>query len=111
MLDREVDKRNFRRRIHAAGVLEGTGDTRREGSHRPARLYRFRALHDAETYLDASLGDQPGTGGSEAVSTSTLRHAQPTLAGTAVKPQRVGLIAARSKVEAQELFGQRGTCT
>ena len=51
VLDHEVDKRNFRRRIHAAGVLEGTGVTRREGSHRPARLYRFRAGHDAETYL------------------------------------------------------------
>ena len=51
VLDREVDKRNFRRRIHAAGVLEGTGENRREGSHRPARLYRFRAVHDAETYL------------------------------------------------------------
>ena len=51
VLGREMDKRNFRRRIHAAGVLEGTGDTRREGSHRPARLYRFRAIHDAETYL------------------------------------------------------------
>jgi 8-oxo-dGTP diphosphatase len=51
VLGHEVDKRNFRRRIHAAGVLEGTDDTRREGSHRPARLYRFRARHDAETYL------------------------------------------------------------
>jgi 8-oxo-dGTP diphosphatase len=51
VLDHEVDKRNFRRRIQAAGVLEGTGDTRRDGSHRPARLYRFRAAHDAETYL------------------------------------------------------------
>jgi len=51
VLGRELDKRNFRRRIHAAGVLEGTDDTRREGSHRPARLYRFRAGHDAETYL------------------------------------------------------------
>ena len=51
VLNREVDKRNFRRRIHAAGVLEGTGDSRREGSHRPARLFRFRAAHDAETYL------------------------------------------------------------
>jgi 8-oxo-dGTP diphosphatase len=51
VLNREVDKRNFRRRIHAAGVLEGTGDSRRDGSHRPARLYRFRAAHDAETYL------------------------------------------------------------
>ena len=51
VLGHQVDKRNFRRRIQAAGVLEGTGDTRREGSHRPARLYRFRAAHDAETYL------------------------------------------------------------
>jgi 8-oxo-dGTP diphosphatase len=51
VLDHQLDKRNFRRRIHAAGVLEGTGDTRREGSHRPAQLYRFRAAHDAETYL------------------------------------------------------------
>ena len=51
VLDRELDKRNFRRRIHAAGILDETGDTRREGSHRPAHLYRFRAAHDAETYL------------------------------------------------------------
>jgi 8-oxo-dGTP diphosphatase len=51
VLGHEVDKRNFRRRIHAAGLLEATGDTHREGSHRPARLYRFRASHDAGAYL------------------------------------------------------------
>jgi 8-oxo-dGTP diphosphatase len=51
VLDRTIDKRNFRRRINAEGILEATGVTRREGSHRPARLYRFRAAHDAETYL------------------------------------------------------------
>ena len=51
VLDRTLDKRNFRRRIQAAEILEPTGDTRRDGSHRPARLYRFRAAHDAETYL------------------------------------------------------------
>jgi 8-oxo-dGTP diphosphatase len=51
VLGQEIDKRNFRRKIPAAGVLEATGITRREGSHRPARLYRFRAGHDAETYL------------------------------------------------------------
>ena len=51
VLNRQLDKRNFRRRIHAAGILEATGDTRRDGSHRPARLFRFRAVHDAETYL------------------------------------------------------------
>jgi 8-oxo-dGTP diphosphatase len=51
VLDRQLDKRNFRRRIHAEGFLEATGASRRDGSHRPARLYRFRAAHDAETYL------------------------------------------------------------
>ena len=51
ILDRRLDKRNFRRRVTAAGMLETTGAKRREGSHRPALLYRFRAVHDRETYL------------------------------------------------------------
>jgi 8-oxo-dGTP diphosphatase len=51
VLDRQLDKRNFRRRIHAAGILEPTGVSRREGSHRPAHLYRSRAAHDTETFL------------------------------------------------------------
>jgi NAD+ kinase len=37
------------------------------------------------------------------VSTSTLRHLTPAADSVATKPQRVGLIAARSKVEAQGL--------
>jgi len=37
------------------------------------------------------------------VSTSTLRHSTPAFGATAARPRRVGLIAARSKVEAQEL--------
>ncbi len=59
VLDREVDKRNFRRSMHAAGFLEGTGESRREGSHRPARLYRLRTAHDAETYLTPSWSTLP----------------------------------------------------
>ncbi len=51
ILGRPLDKRNFRRRVVAAGFLEATGDQHREGSHRPALLYRFRAAHDRETYL------------------------------------------------------------
>jgi len=62
VLDRELDKRNFRRRIHAAGILEATGDSRREGSHRPAGLYRFRAAHDAETYLTPAWSTSPKQG-------------------------------------------------
>jgi len=59
VLDREVDKRNFRRRIHAAGLLEATGESRREGSHRPARLYRLQVAHDTETYLTPAWATQP----------------------------------------------------
>ncbi len=51
VLDRRLDKRNFRRRMQAEGILEATAERRREGSHRPARLFKFRAGHDAETYL------------------------------------------------------------
>jgi 8-oxo-dGTP diphosphatase len=51
VLGRPLDKRNFRRRIQSEAFLEATGETRREGSHRPARLFQFRAAHDAETYL------------------------------------------------------------
>jgi 8-oxo-dGTP diphosphatase len=51
VLGRALDKRNFRRRIQSAEILDATRETRREGSHRPARLYRFRAAHDADTYL------------------------------------------------------------
>ena len=51
ILDRRLDKRNFRRRVIAAGILEPTGAQRRDGSHRPALVYRFRAAHDRETYL------------------------------------------------------------
>ncbi len=51
VLGRVLDKRNFRRRIQSAEFLDATKETRREGSHRPARLYQFRAAHDADTYL------------------------------------------------------------
>ena len=41
ILEKELDKRNFRRKILSAGVLEETGNMR-AGDHRPAKLYRFR---------------------------------------------------------------------
>jgi 8-oxo-dGTP diphosphatase len=40
VLQRKLDKRNFRKRILATGVLEDTGEQSRE-SNPPARLYRF----------------------------------------------------------------------
>lgn len=51
VLGRALDKRNFRRRLVAANILESTETQRRDGNHRPALLYRFRASHDRETFL------------------------------------------------------------
>ena len=42
VLKEELDKRNFRRKILAADILEESGGYR-EGDHRPAKLYRFTA--------------------------------------------------------------------
>ncbi len=42
ILGRPLDKRNFRRRIRAAGFLRETDETRISSRGRPARLYRFR---------------------------------------------------------------------
>ena len=39
----ELDKRNFRKRMLAGGYLRDTGAQRRNGRHRPARLYRTTA--------------------------------------------------------------------
>ncbi len=41
VLDEPLDKRNFRRKILAAGVIEETGEKTKEGEGRPARLYKY----------------------------------------------------------------------
>lgn len=41
--DRPVDKRNFRKRVLALEHIQATDRKRRNGSHRPARLYRYTA--------------------------------------------------------------------
>lgn len=38
-----IDKRNFRKKLNAIALVEPTGEERREGPHRPARLYRVKA--------------------------------------------------------------------
>ncbi|HEY8445902.1 MAG TPA: NUDIX domain-containing protein [Thermomicrobiales bacterium] len=60
ILGRRLDKRNFRRRVTASGILEPTDRKRRDGSHRPAALYRFRAEHDPATYLTPPWADNHG---------------------------------------------------
>lgn len=42
ILDRPLDKRNFRRKVLSTGILDPTSHTRKAGQHRPAALYRFR---------------------------------------------------------------------
>jgi len=37
-----LDKRNFRRKILASGILQETGKRKRDGEGRPAMLYRYR---------------------------------------------------------------------
>lgn len=41
IMRKPLDRRNFRKRMLSMGIIEPTGGTRREGAHRPARLYRF----------------------------------------------------------------------
>lgn len=51
ILGTPLDKRNFRRRMTTGGMLEATGEKRREGPHRPAALYRFSGQTDRSSYL------------------------------------------------------------
>ncbi len=43
ILGRQIDKRNFRKKISSLDLVVPTGDVRRDGAHRPAKLYRFRS--------------------------------------------------------------------
>lgn len=42
ILTEELDKRNFRRKILSADILEETGQKKKDGEGRPAKLYRYR---------------------------------------------------------------------
>lgn len=39
---RQLDKRNFRKKLLSLDLVEATADFRQTGAHRPARLYRFK---------------------------------------------------------------------
>ena len=42
LLNRKLDKRNFRKRVHAQNLIQATGRSSQVGRHRPARTYRAR---------------------------------------------------------------------
>jgi 8-oxo-dGTP diphosphatase len=48
ILNEKLDKRNFRKKILSTGILEDTGAKKMEGTHRPARLYRFNPAAERE---------------------------------------------------------------
>jgi 8-oxo-dGTP diphosphatase len=43
ILDKKLDKRNFRKRIMSLNILIDTNKTKMEGYHRPAKLYIFKS--------------------------------------------------------------------
>jgi len=43
ILGERLDKRNFRKRLMALGCIKDTGLSRRNGNHRPARLYTVKS--------------------------------------------------------------------
>ena len=51
ILGRPLDPRNFRRRVVSSRLLQSENRLRREGSHRPAALYRFAGNHDPASFL------------------------------------------------------------
>ena len=42
ILREKIDKRNFRKRILSLNLIKETGKDKREGAHRPAKLYRVK---------------------------------------------------------------------
>ena len=51
LLNAELDKRNFRKWILALEQIEETGELRRSGNHRPARIYRTKNVKWEELRL------------------------------------------------------------
>ena len=48
ILDRELDKRNFRRKVELLGIVKPTREQRTSVTGRPAQLYRFVATEAPE---------------------------------------------------------------
>jgi 8-oxo-dGTP diphosphatase len=44
IINKPLDKRNFRKRMLATGLLQETGSKDVAGAHRPAMLYKFKKL-------------------------------------------------------------------
>lgn len=49
ILNEDIDKRNFRKKIISMGIVESTGHMKK-GSHRPALLYRFKSAKQSSKF-------------------------------------------------------------
>ena len=79
VLGHAVDKRNFRRRMSLTGILADTGEQRRDGSHRPAALYRFATRDDQAAYLTPSwASERPSPPTATTTTTTTASAIAPT---------------------------------
>lgn len=47
---KELDKRNFRKKVLASKLVRETGNVRKDGRHRPAQLYKFTHQLTTEVY-------------------------------------------------------------
>ncbi len=61
ILGRPLDPRNFRRRVVSSRLLQSENRLRREGSHRPAALYRFAGNHDPASFLTPGVQTRRST--------------------------------------------------
>lgn len=43
ILEKDIDRRNFRKKLMSFGIIEETGEISQSGSGRPAKLFRFNA--------------------------------------------------------------------
>lgn len=60
ILNKKLDKRNFRKKILSSNLLEKTGEKRVDGRHRPAMLYKFSPEAEENGESDSKT---PGYGG------------------------------------------------
>jgi 8-oxo-dGTP diphosphatase len=60
ILDRKLDKRNFRKKILSMEILEPLDETKMEGPHRPAKLYCFKEDGTVEWPQHPTLGSEKG---------------------------------------------------
>ena len=51
ILGKELDKRNFRKKVRETGVLAPHTDTKMKGAHRPAQLFSFKGIARNRTIL------------------------------------------------------------